>query len=379
MRIAFVSFMRAFPWGGSEELWATTAKLALADGHIVCTLTQRWDTVPKKIAELRQLGADTQVYDKATYSLAERLAIKLGLQQRITDVVPPVEADVYVFSNGSTWDMVAHHAMLKTLTARHQPYILINQHSFENGHVVAGAQRAAAIEVVDRAAAVLFVAEANWRASERQLAHRMTRALVVSNPVNITKRGIRPYPTSAKLLLACVARLDCDFKGQDLLLQVLSTACWASRDFTLKLYGTGPHQEHLRHLVKVYDLGNKVSIEGHVSDIDRVWETSQALVLPSISEGTPLSLVECMLSGRAAVATDVGDNARYVRDGETGFLANAASVRCLSESMEKLWNHRDELEALGKAAYAHAAAITDFSPEVQVLACITDAAQSVRA
>jgi glycosyltransferase involved in cell wall biosynthesis len=126
--------------------------------------------------------------------------------------------------------------------------------------------------------------------------------------------------------MACVARLDCDYKGQDILLQTLSTEQWRERDFQLNFYGAGPHLEHLLQLIKLYHLQEKVGVQGYVQDIDRIWETNQILVLPSLSEGTPLALVEAMLSGRAALTTDVGDSAAYVLDGKTGFLAAVASV-----------------------------------------------------
>ncbi|RZM07576.1 MAG: glycosyltransferase [Pedobacter sp.] len=176
-------------------------------------------------------------------------------------------------------------------------------------------------------------------------------------------RSIKSFPASSRLLMACVARLDCDFKGQDILLQVLSTPQWNERAFSLKLYGSGPHSTHLQQLIALYNLQDKVSIEGQVSDIDHIWETNHVLVLPSLSEGTPLALIEAMLSGRAAVTTDVGGNSEYVRDGDTGFLADMASVKCLAASLEDLWHNRHRLQAMGEAAFKHAAAITDFYPE----------------
>ncbi|WP_432207238.1 glycosyltransferase, partial [Hymenobacter defluvii] len=73
-----------------------------------------------------------------------------------------------------------------------------------------------------------------------------------------------PFPSANKLLIACVARLDCAFKGQDILLQVLSMAPWTGREYHLRLYGSGPHLEYLQSLIKMYNLQDKVTIEGHV-------------------------------------------------------------------------------------------------------------------
>jgi glycosyltransferase involved in cell wall biosynthesis len=94
---------------------------------------------------------------------------------------------------------------------------------------------------------------------------------------------------------------------------------------------------------------------------------NQVLILPSLSEGTPLALMEAMLSGRAALSTDVGGNATYIRDGDTGFLADVASVSCIATAMEKVWASKAELSEIGVRAFNHALKITDLHPEKTLL------------
>lgn len=359
--------MRASPWGGSEELWFNSAKLAVANGHTVCTLTQRWDETPAKIQELQQLGVQTTFYEAARYNLAQKVAIKLTVKRNIAEIIPDIEADVYILSNGSTWDFIYNQYLTNKLVDWGKPYVLINQHSFENGHILKAEQRDHALSIIGKAEKSFFVSARNLQASERQLASIIEKAQVISNPVIIKGRCVKQFPASSRLLMACVARLDCDFKGQDILLQVLSTEQWTSRDFQLKLYGDGPHLLHLQNLIGLYGLQDKVSLEGQVSDIDHIWEINQALVLPSLSEGTPLALIEAMLSGRAALTTDVGGNSSYVLNGKTGFLAATASVGCLAAVLEDLWSNKHMLKAMGEAAFQHASAITDFQPEKTLL------------
>ncbi len=368
MTVAFISLMTIFPWGGSEDLWYKTAKVALKQGYAVSTLTKRWDTVPARIAELRQLGAITTFYTTQPTSLSGRIAYYLGATSSLS--VPVAPADVYVISNGSTWDFIRFRSIAEKFINLGKPYVLISQHSFESGDVVAESDRAYALDVIGRAAAVFFVARRNLEAAERQVAGVIGQATIISNPLNTKEKAIKPYPSSATLLLACVARLECQVKGQDVLLQALSGPQWANRDFRLRFYGTGPSQDHLQALITLYGLQNKVTLEGHIADVDRIWEENQVLVLPSFSEGTSLALLEAMMAGRTALATDVGDTGLYVLPGRTGILLATASVKCLRAGLEDLWQARANLEAIGQQAFAHAVAITDFYPEKTLLKAI---------
>ncbi|MGI4743436.1 MAG: glycosyltransferase family 4 protein [Janthinobacterium lividum] len=370
MKVAFISLMKVLPWGGSEELWYKVAKLAVEHGHSVTSITRKWPATPSRITELQQLGVDTKFYFDLTYSIADRISIKLGFKKWQAERVPVVEADIYVISNGSVFDFIYNKQTIQHLLTSGKPYVMISQHNSESGNIVPDFFRNYAIETIQKAKAVFFVAARNMEAAERQLPLRLSNALVTSNPLNIKTISIKPYPQSDQLLMACVARFDCAYKGQDILLQVLSADVWRSRAFHLNLYGAGPHLEYLKQLIVHYKLSNKVSIVGHVDNIDELWENNQVLVLPSLSEGTPLALVEAMLSGRAVVSTDVGGNATYILDRKTGFLADVASVKCIATALENLWQEKERLAEIGVNAYNQALAITDINPDKTVLTFI---------
>jgi glycosyltransferase involved in cell wall biosynthesis len=368
MRIAFVSLMTILPWGGSEDLWYKTARLALQQGHSVQTVTCRWDAVPSRIGELQQLGASTLFYDPRPRSLPSRIALKLHLWNE--EAASQVDADVYIVSNGSTWDFIRFRHIVENYTKRGKPYIMISQHGFEHGDIVAAENRNYAQEIMSQAAAFFFVAHRNLNVAERQLAGSIPHARVISNPLNTREWAIKPYPVADELQLACVARLECAIKGQDVLLQALSNSQWANRSYRLRLYGGGPDREYLQALINWYGLQAKVTLEGYVDDVDAVWQANQVFVLPSFNEGTPLALLEAMMAGRPALVTDVGDNGRYVLPGQTGFLAAVASVNCLRDSLEQLWQARGELQRLGQQAFAHAMALTDLQPDATLLEAI---------
>ena len=367
--------MQVAPWGGSEELWSKTALLALAQGHEIVSLTCTWDPISPRIAKLREAGVDTKFYQRDSRALRDRLAVRLGLTKARSVVFPPLDADVYVISNGILWDFCAFASITDYVLSKGKPYVILEHNAQEYGDIVPANTRDYAIRVLENAALRLFVSERNRQGAERQLAHSVGAYQVINNPVNIQEPFIKPYPATDKLLLASVASLDCITKGQDLLLEALSGVAWRTRNFSLRLYGRGRDEAYLRRLIVFYDLQDKVTLEGHVSNVDRIWETNQVLVLSSTIEGVPMVVVEAMLAGRTVLATDVGGVERYVLDGETGFLLGEAKAKYLAQGLEKLWVNRDSLRQLGEKAFHHTRAIIDPFPEASFLNLIISAAQ----
>ena len=184
--------------------------------------------------------------------------------------------------------------------------------------------------------------------------------------------------TAPEALMACVARLEIQDKGQDLLLEALADPVWKDRDFRLDFYGSGPDREILGDLISFYRLGDKVKIVGFESDIRKIWNEHGLLVLPSISEGTPISLIEAQICGRAALVTRVDGNPDWVEEGMTGFLAEAATVCHLRLALERAWENRHRWREMGEAARVACLAKRDSDPAGTLLGLLCEAAKQRR-
>jgi glycosyltransferase involved in cell wall biosynthesis len=102
----------------------------------------------------------------------------------------------------------------------------------------------------------------------------------------------------------------------------------------LLLAGDGPERAALEAQAAT-DAPGRVVFAGVTSGAGPVLAASDAVVLPSRTEGMPGVLIEAGLSGRPAVATDVGGVGEIVAHDETGVLVpsgdvgGAARRRCL--------------------------------------------------
>lgn len=71
-------------------------------------------------------------------------------------------------------------------------------------------------------------------------------------------------------------------------------------------------------------------------------------VLPSYSEGLPVSMLEAMSCSRPVVVSDVGGVGEVIRDRENGLLVKPGDVKSLIEAMEFLLSNPDKAKILGE-------------------------------
>lgn len=336
-RIGFVTTIGC-PWGGCEELWSRTA-LELAGRNVkVAARVRAWPTPPAQYETLKRAGCEL-----SASAPQNRLRRICGIDPyRWLDRVRP---DLLVVSQAVTTDGLGWAA---ACSKRGIPYALLVQCAGEQWWPN-DEQRSVSKQAFEKAVAVFFVSEGNLRLVRRQLPSPLPRATVVRNPFNVSFDAAPGWPGGDELRFACVARLDPMAKGQDLILEVLATKKWRDRQISVSFVGEGSHAQGLRELAEMLHLRN-VTFCGFVQDIEKIWAEHHALLLPSRYEGLPLAVVEAMLCGRACVVTNVAGNAELIDEGVHGFVAAAPDVDALDEAMERAWQSRHRLQAIGEAA-----------------------------
>jgi glycosyltransferase involved in cell wall biosynthesis len=347
------------PWGGSEELWTRTAVLLTQQGVSVAASIHGWPQLDRRITQLPRLGVDVQLrpYKPSLISYARRYMS--GESQIAFDIrcsFGNASPDLVVISNGTVFSPIE---LVEMCIDRRWPFATIAHSNFP---VWPSDEMAARLrKALPLARRCFFVSEANLALAERQLGFNFNNAEIVRNPVVIEIDSPIPWPphtSEYELRMACVGNLYPTEKGQDILLDVLAKPCWTERNWRLTFYGNGPNRNVLERLVRRLKLGDRVSFGGYVAP-ETIWNENHILVMPSRYEGMPLAVVEAMFCGRPVVATNVGGNSEVIKDGITGFLAEAAAVETFGSTLERMWGQRDRLEEIGKLA---AASIRRFIP-----------------
>ena len=340
-------------FAGSELLWAETAGRLASQGCEVSVNTPRWSAEPARISRLRGQERIRFETRPTAMPVSRRFLAKAGLiaaesffTRYRKEYIRKIRPDLLVISQGGLADGVG---WMEACAAVGVPFVVIV-------HLVADAlwpspdSATRSIAIYPSASKVYFVSEENRISAGRQLGMDFANSAIVRNPFNVSfDSQIEWPPEMGEWKLACVGRLGVEHKGQDLLVEVLSSSKWRDRNLSVTLFGQGHHREYLERLIAIRDCKN-ILFGGYTNGIAEVWRGHHAAIMPSRYEGLPIALVEAMLCHRMAIVTNVGGNSELIENGITGFLASAPNVDSVDAALERAWLQREDWESMGKTA-----------------------------
>lgn len=149
-------------------------------------------------------------------------------------------------------------------------------------------------------------------------------------------------PNKETFIFGTVGRLT-KVKGQVLLLKAFASVCRRYPDTLLVLAGKGPLEAELRHLAAELNIQKRVVFLGYRKDIPDVLRTYDVFVLPSLSEGFGLALVEAMATGIPVIASRVGGIPEILNSPNLGIMVSPYSMEELTSAMERV-RKMDEAE-----------------------------------
>ena len=102
--------------------------------------------------------------------------------------------------------------------------------------------------------------------------------------------------------------------------------------------GEGPDRKQLEALAQELGIAGSVYFAGYCDDMPTVYAGLDLMVMPSLDEGLPMTLLEAMAARRAVVASAVGAVPEVIEHGKTGLLVEPGNAGDLEQAMLLLLN-----------------------------------------
>lgn len=157
---------------------------------------------------------------------------------------------------------------------------------------------------------------------------------------------------SGKIVLLFLGRLVRE-KGVENLIRALALLPAGIRSgFQCLIVGDGPMRPEIESLVAVEGLESAVEFLGTVpsDEAPGIFNRCDLFVLPSHYEPWGLVVNEALSSGKPVMAPEwVGAAGDLIQDGVTGFVLSDNDPVTIAKGLERVWNARDQLHAIGSS------------------------------
>lgn len=185
------------------------------------------------------------------------------------------------------------------------------------------------------------------------------KVMVINNGVDIEKfqaTGHRPQVKKSLGLreddrvIGTIGRLTLE-KGHIYLLKAFAKVILEFPNIKLLIVGDGPLKEALQATSCRLQLKDKVIFAGMRDDIPEILSIMDVFVLPSLTEGMPMALLEAMAARRAIIASKVGAIIKIIEHGVTGLIIEPADVSSMRDFIALLLQDTEKAKFLSEKAY----------------------------
>jgi glycosyltransferase involved in cell wall biosynthesis len=122
--------------------------------------------------------------------------------------------------------------------------------------------------------------------------------------------------------------------------------------------GSGTYQARLAAAVDGFGLDGRIMLLGWTRDPAETFQAADIVLLPSLWEGLPRTLIEAQAAGRPIVASNIKGN-REIVSPETGFLCPPCDASAYARPLADLIDSPSLRERMGSAARRRAEMLFD--------------------
>jgi glycosyltransferase involved in cell wall biosynthesis len=157
------------------------------------------------------------------------------------------------------------------------------------------------------------------------------KAVVIYNPVSAIKTKLKKLPNEFTLI--SIGRLE---KVKNHVLLIKSLYKLRNKNTKLILVGEGSERKNLENLVNKLNLQDRVTFTGFVQNPEKYIARAHLFVLPSLSEGFGIAVVEAMQQNIACMCSNIGGIPEFITHKETGWLFDPNNEKELVNQLNEI-------------------------------------------
>ncbi|MFZ3383879.1 MAG: glycosyltransferase family 4 protein [Candidatus Methanoperedens sp.] len=151
-------------------------------------------------------------------------------------------------------------------------------------------------------------------------------------------------PINNKKILLNVGNMYDKIKGHKFLIEAINEVKKRRKDILCIIIGTGKLKNNLEKQIRSMGLENEIKlVGGKTHDESPIWiNACNIFILPSLNEGNPTVLPECLACGKPFIGTSVGGIPEIITSEDYGLLCEPANSEYLAQNiltaLDKVWD-----------------------------------------
>jgi len=166
-----------------------------------------------------------------------------------------------------------------------------------------------------------------------------------------------------EIAIGVVGRLVWE-KGIEYLLEAVSMLKTNKPNIRLVITGEGPLKNKLVSLAKSFKIDGMCKFTGFKKDVAMILDAIDIMIIPSLSEGFPMIVLESMAMNKPIIATNIKGIVEQIENEKSGLLINPRSPNEIANAIEELIANPLKAKKLG--IEARKKVVKDFSLEKMV-------------
>ncbi|MFH1613039.1 MAG: glycosyltransferase family 4 protein [bacterium] len=154
-------------------------------------------------------------------------------------------------------------------------------------------------------------------------------------------------------LIGIIARLV-PIKGHSYFLKAASIIAKKYPQAKFLIIGDGKLRPSLEKLAQELGIISQTFFLGFKKDMDKIYADLDLVVISSLNEGSPVSIIEAMAAAKAIVSTNVGGVPDLIKNNETGVLVPSKNPDALAQEIIALLENPDKRKKMGILAKENA-------------------------
>jgi glycosyltransferase involved in cell wall biosynthesis len=148
-------------------------------------------------------------------------------------------------------------------------------------------------------------------------------------------------------VVGIIARLS-SVKGHEYLIRAAKLILEKQDNVQFLIIGDGPEENKLKNLTAELKISNNVIFHKSILDTAKPLAVMDVFVMPSLSEGLGLAILEAMASSLPIVASNVGGIYSLISEGENGYLVPPKNPEALEKAILNIISDKRLAQNMGR-------------------------------